>query len=254
MKATERKKARELRKKGFSIREIAQHLPSSKSSISRWVYDIVLTDKQIERLKTNQDKGRARAAQHPNSPKMKWGRIRNEIIEKSSVEMPDRLSKTELKILGAALYWAEGYNASRNYFLFSNSNPDMIRVMMFFLKECCNVPINKIKGRVNIHPHQDIKKAEKFWSNIAGIDRQNFNKPLLAVSKASKHKKDNLPMGTFNICICDVYLLSTIKGWIKGLTKGAVSSVGRASGLHSEGSQVRALYRPPFCFARQQSN
>ena len=245
MKVEERNRARQLRSKGWSLRAIAFEIKCSKSVVSKWISDIQLTEKQIEKLKDNQDRGRARAAQHPNSPKKKWERIRNEIIEQSSTEMPTTFSKTELKIIGAALYWAEGYNASRNYFLFTNSNPDMIKVMMHFLKECCNVPLNKIKGRVNIHPHLDIKKAEKFWLNVTGMHRCNLNKPLLAVSRASKHKKDTLPMGTFNIGICDVYLLSKVKGWIKGIAKGAASSVGRASGLHPEGSQVRALCCPP---------
>lgn len=246
MKSIERKKARHLRRQGRSLREIAHSIHCSKSSVSSWICDIPLSAKQIARLKSNQDKGRARAAQHPNSPKKKWERIRNEIIEKSSHEIPKTFSEIDLKIIGAALYWAEGYNATRNYFLFANSNPDMVTVMMAFLKKCCQIPVEKIKGRVNIHPHLDIKKAEKFWQQVTGIPKKNFNKPLLAVSKASKQKRDTLPMGTFNIGVCDVVLVSKIKGWIRGLTNGAVSSVGRASGLHPEGSQVRALYRPPL--------
>lgn len=244
MKEKEQKKARYLRKKGFSIRGIVYELKCSKSSVSRWVRNIPLTETQIKRLKSNQDRGRAKAAQHPNSPKQKWERIRNSIILKAEEEMPAAFSNLGLKILGTALYWAEGYNATRNIFLFSNSNPDMIKVMMRFLKEVCKVPIDKIKGRVNIHPHLDIRKAEGFWSEVTKIPKWNFNKPLLAISKASKQKKDSLPLGTFNIIICDVRVISKIKGWIKGLIKGAVGAVGSASDLHSEGSQVRALHRP----------
>ena len=226
MKAKKRKFARRLRQSGWSVRAIAKQVKCSKSSISKWVRDIPLTAKQIERLKSNQDKGRAKAAQHPNSPKQKWERIRNGIIEKAFQEIPPNFSNLDLKILGTALYWAEGYNAARNHFLFSNSNPEMIRVMMKFLKEVCQVPKEKIKGRINIHPHLNIKKAEKFWLRITKISKNNLNKPLLAVSKASKQKKDSLPLGTFNIIICDVVLASRIKGWIKGLTKWAVGAVG----------------------------
>jgi hypothetical protein len=226
MKIKERQQARSLRQQGLSLREIAKITNCSKSVVSYWIKDIPLTEKQIEQLKSNQDKGRARAAQHPNSSKQKWEKIRSGIMEKAAKDIPAVLSINELRIIGAALYWAEGYNASRSYFFFANSNPDMIKVMMRFLHECCQVPPEKIKCRVNIHPHLDIVKAEEYWMGISGIPKTNFNKPLLAVSRASKQKRDTLPMGTFNIGICDVALLSQVKGWIKGLISGADSSVG----------------------------
>lgn len=226
MKTRERKLAQKLRRAGWSLRAIAREIKCSKSSVSAWIRNIPLTTEQIERLKSNQDKGRAKAAQHPNSPKQKWERIRSGIIEESSQEIPSNFSNLDLKILGTALYWAEGYNASRSVFLFSNSNPKMIKVMMKFLREICRVPKEKIKGRINIHPHLNIKKAKKFWLGITGISKKNLNKPLLAVSKASKQKRDTLPLGTFNIIICDVILASRIKGWIKGLSEWAVGAAG----------------------------
>ena len=226
MKTKKKKLARKLRSDGWSLRAIASEIQCSKSSISRWTQDISLTDEQIKRLRSNQDKGRAKAANHPNSPKKKWEKIRNDIIETSSREISSNSTELNLKILGTALYWAEGYNAARNLFLFSNSNPQMIKIMMKFVREICRIPKDKIKGRVNIHPHLDIKKAETFWSELTKIPQINFNKPALAVSRASKQKKDSLPLGTFNIIICDVVLASRVKGWIKRIAQWADSSVG----------------------------
>jgi transposase-like protein len=226
MKEKQQKLARALRSKGVSLREISEKLGCSKSSISVWVRGMVLSPQQIACLRSNQDKGRAKAAQHPNSVKAKWESIRNNIIVQASQEIPSRLSNLNLKIAGTALYWAEGYNASRNVFAFSNSNPDIIKIMMFFLRTICHVPEHKIKGKLNIHPHLHVEKAEKFWSQVTGITTKNFNKPLLAVSKSSKRKRDTLPFGTFNIIVCDVRVVSKIKGWIEGLKIGASSSAG----------------------------
>ena len=226
MRAKERNKARELRKQGFSIREIAQKIKCAKSSVSKWVHDIALTAEQIKQLKSNQDKGRARAANHPNSPKSKWAKIREEIGSNSKKEIPLRCSLERLKLIGAALYWAEGYTASRNLFVFANCDPSMIRIMRRFLTEVCKVPQEKLRGRVNIHPHLNISSAQKYWSDISGIPIRQFHKPLLAVSKASQQKRKTLPYGTFRIVISDVVLFSRIKGWIEGLKNWAVSSVG----------------------------
>ena len=69
MRKIERKNARELRAQGLSLREIAERIECAKSSISEWVRDIQLTSTQIERLELKQDRARAKAANHPNSPK-----------------------------------------------------------------------------------------------------------------------------------------------------------------------------------------
>lgn len=226
MKAEERKSARRLREQGRSVREIAIEIKCSKGSISKWVRDIPLTSKQIARLKSNQDKGRAKAAQHPNSSKQKWERIRNEIIERSAKEIPAHFSGLDLKILGAALYWAEGYNAGRNLVVFANTDPNMIKLMMNFFRKICKTPESKFRGRVNIHPHLDINKAQRYWSKISNIPIKQFHKPLVAISRSSKGKKDNLPLGTFRVVISDVFLCSRIKGWTKGLSNWANRAVG----------------------------
>lgn len=229
MRDKERKQARLLRSRGLSLRAIATEIRCSKSLVSKWISDIKLTDAQIKKLKSNQDRGRARAAKHPNSSRQKWERIRNSIKDASSKEIPLKYSIDLLRIVGAALYWAEGYNASRAEIIFANTNPDMIRLMVLFFKSVCKIKNEKLRGKVAIHPHLDIKEAEKYWSKISGIPLRQFNKPLLALSRARKGKRDTLPMGTFSILFCDVYTCSKIKGWIEGLgnwTKRADSSVG----------------------------
>jgi transcriptional regulator with XRE-family HTH domain len=218
MKLQEITRARKLRTQGLSLREIAARTKYAKSSISGWIRDIVLTNKQISRLKSNQDKGRAKAANHPNSSRLRWAGIRQGIINSAKKEISLTHSLKTLKLIGAALYWAEGYTASRNLFVFANCNARMIQLMMHFLKRVCKVPIEKIKGRVNIHPSLDLKAADKYWSIVSGIPISKLYKPLLAVSKASKQKRKTLPYGTFRITICDVILCSKIKGWIEGLS------------------------------------
>ena len=230
MKAEERKLARELRKKGWSLRAISKHTGCSKASISNWIRDIPLTDEQIAGLKSNQDKGRAAAAKHPNGPKMKWARIRKDISDFAEREIPLRYSTFVLKMVGIALYWGEGSKAGNNTVGFSNSDPTMIRLMMRFFKDVCDVKDSKFRGGVQIHPHLDIKKAEIFWSQISGIPLKQFHKTNIAVSRASKHKRDTLPLGTFKIVVSDVRLQSTIKGWIEGMKRWsnirALSSAG----------------------------
>lgn len=226
MKAKEKKLARILRKDGLSVRAISKKLCCAKSSVSEWVRDIPLTETQIARLKSIQDRGRERAANHPNSSRAKWARIRQAEVNRAREELPFPASALALKYIGTSLYWAEGYTATRNLFVFANSDPAMIRLMKRFLVEICQVPNEKFRGRVNIHPHLDIDSAQKYWSRVSDIPLRKFHKPLLAVSKASKQKRKTLPRGTFRIVISDVFLCCRIQGWIEKLKNWAVSSVG----------------------------
>jgi transcriptional regulator with XRE-family HTH domain len=227
MRAIERKKARRLRARGLSLREIAERIHCAKSSISDWVHDIPLTPEQIDRLELKQDKARARAANHPNSPKQKWARIRQDLINSGAKEISAKYSFAILKLIGAALYWAEGYKASVNMISFSNSDPSMIALMMRFFRVVCKVPENKFRGIVHIYPHLSKGKAEKFWSGISGIPVRQFHKTQFSISRASKHKRDTLPLGTFGIVICDTRLFSRITGWIKGIERwGGLRALG----------------------------
>lgn len=92
MKAEERKLARRLRSKGWSLRAIASEVRCSKSVVSKWISDIQLTEKQIEKLKDNQDKGRAKAAKHPNSSRAKWEKIRNDLRAGAKQDIPKKYS------------------------------------------------------------------------------------------------------------------------------------------------------------------
>ena len=217
MKVKEIAQARKLRSQGLSLREIVAKTKYPKSSVSGWIRDICLTNEQIARLKTNQDKGRAKAANHPNSPKNVWANIRNSIITAAYKEIPGKYSAYVLKILGSSLYWAEGYKQTVNMVSFSNSDPSMIALMMRFFREICKVPKEKFRGAVHIHPHLDKDKSEQFWSRVSEIPISQFHKTQFGISRASKQKKDSLPLGTFCIVICDARLKSKIQGWINGI-------------------------------------
>lgn len=217
MRDRDRIETRKLRQSGYSIREICQHINCAKSSISNWVRDIPLTKIQKERFRSNQDKGRVKAANHPNSPKQVWSTIRRDIISSAIQEIPRTYSIDILKIIGSALYWAEGYKSTVNMVSFSNSDPRMIAIMMRFFREVCRVPEEKFRGAVHLHPHRNIDNAVLFWSRITGISIKQFHKTQTTVSRASKQKRDTLPVGTFKIIICDARLQSRIKGWIEGL-------------------------------------
>ncbi len=211
MKEVEKKLSIEYRKSGDSIKEIARKLKVSKASVSVWVRNVALTSQQKEKLfKKGHDQksiDRRRATRIANEENK-----RQVIIDRAKKDIK-KVSRDQLRVIGAMLYWAEGSKTRRSIVEFSNGDPIMIRVMMRFFREVCGVPEKKFRGYIHIHPHLNSKVSEKYWSQISQIPLSQFYKTYQQPNKSSQNKKESLPYGTFGIYVCNTELFLRIRGW-----------------------------------------
>lgn len=220
MKKKEKDLAHIMRKEGKSIGNIAQKIGVSKSSVSLWVRDVVLTEKQRKTLNSNGfsvDAIEKRRISRIENTKKHHNKIFN--LAKKDV---NNLSQRDLWLIGTALYWGEGGKTVKSLVRLSNSDPIVIQIMMRFFKEVCSVPSAKFRGHVHTFSHLNTQIAEKYWSRISGIPQKRFFKTYAKPSKASLHKKDSLPYGTFQIYVCDTELFLTIMGWIEGVHESII--------------------------------
>lgn len=191
--------------------EIAQRLDVSKGSVSLWVGKIQLTSTQKKTLSL---KGHTKeAVENRRTSRLENEKVKRQIIIDTAQKEIRVLDKKELWLIGVMLYWAEGGKTNRGLVRFSNSDPEMIKIMMAFFRRICKVLESKFRGYIHIHPHLDYKKAERYWSSITNIPRKQFFKTYRKMNIASKHKRDNLPLGTFDIYICSTELFLKIFGW-----------------------------------------
>ncbi|MBI3888282.1 hypothetical protein HY311_00625 [Candidatus Nomurabacteria bacterium] len=213
MKLVEKEEARALRKKGYSMNQIVEKTSFTKSSVSLWVRDIVLTKAQKKKISK---RGRSMASVE----KRRINRLFNEnekrqiIIDNAKKDFT-KISLDELKIIGIILYLGEGGKTSRGMVRLANSDPAVIKIMMRFFREICGVLDNKFRASIHTFAHADIEKTEKYWSEISRIPRKQFFKTYIKPSSASLQKRNTLPFGTFDIYVCDTKLFLTIMGWIE---------------------------------------
>ena len=220
MKPKEKNLALNLRKQGWSMNEIKDKLRVSKSSISLWVRNIKLTDDQKRALS---QKGLTKESiERRRATRLSRENARRQIIVDAAREEIDTLSELELKLIGVALYWAEGGKTNRGSVQLSNGDPRIIRLMMKFFKKICKVPKEKFRAHIHIHPHLNIKKAENYWSSISSIPLNQFYKTYSKPNKASQNKKDSLPFGTFDIYVHSTELFLKIKGWTEGIYQHSI--------------------------------
>lgn len=186
-KSQERLSAREMRQKGESIREIAKKLDISKSSISLWCRDIVLSEEQVKKL-VKKDivggiKGRIKA--------WEWHRVekrnRVERFHQIGYKQVERINKNELFLLGLALYWSEG-SKNDGRVLLTNSDPDMIKLYIVWINKYFGIKSHQITCRVTINElHKDRREEiEKYWVSVVGLPITQFTKTTMIHSKLTK--------------------------------------------------------------------
>jgi len=206
----------QLRKKGLSYNEILKQVPVAKSSIGLWCKNVKLNAQQRKKLLNKKLEGARKGS-------IKISQIKKEQKEKKIQRIKQEVNKEfqtptsyEIKLIGAMLYWGEGSKSRGVGVNISNSDPKLIKFMIYWLKEICKVPPEKIKARLNIHADQNDNKIKKYWSNITGIPLDSFGKSYIK-PEGTGHRKNILHNGVIRIGIGDENLRHRIMTWIKTL-------------------------------------
>lgn len=213
-------KARKLRKSGLSIKNIAKSLDVSVGSVSTWVRDIALTKAQFEVLEAHsRDPHYGNRLKYINKVKRETNRRTNK-LEKEGVKDVGRLSKRELFLVGAALYWGEGFKKDSQVGL-ANSDPTVIKLFLRWLYECFDYKADDIIPRLTLNvSHRDrIDEITRFWAEAVDIPIDSFRKPFFQNFKWKKiYENPNNYHGVLRIKVRRSRdFLRKILGYIEGL-------------------------------------
>lgn len=206
-----KKKAMQMRRRGLSYGEIRKELKVAKSTLSFWLRDIPLSEK--DKLRLYHARIRTMVS-GPNSNSARRAREVESIIQVASREIPHPISSDAYLLLGAALYWAEGTKSGA--ISISNSDPVLIVFMVKWFSDIFNVSPKLFKAWLNIYPQQNDTDLKKFWSSLTGIPVSQFGKSF--VKPLSKGvKKNNLYYGTIKVRVPkSTDSKHRIYGWLQG--------------------------------------
>jgi hypothetical protein len=201
LKTQERKRARRLRaERGYSIKQIAALLNVSRSSVSLWVRDIELTEEQHEAL-------RARNPIYNQQVAARGGTSERRRTERRMYQEAGRAVARRgdpRHAMGCMLYWAEG-TKNRNQIGFSNSDPEMVRMFVNFLRAYFPLDDDNIRLTCNLFADHLERQhdIENFWLDVAQLPRSSLCQSIVNVySKYSAKKRRNkLPYGTCKIVV-----------------------------------------------------
>lgn len=211
-------KAQELRRRGFSYREILLHVKVSKDTLSKWCKNIELTEDQKKRLLENKIFGQRKGSIIAADNKRKARVLRTQTIFKDALRDLGKLSRRDRFMTGIALYAGEG-DKTDGKGGFANTDPLLIKFMIDWFREFCGISTSRFRGSIWLHEGLDEKRAKEYWSKLTGIPINQFYKTYIAISKinSKKIRKNIHEHGVFAIKFNDSDKQRRIIGWISAL-------------------------------------
>jgi predicted transcriptional regulator len=210
MKRETREQARLLRQQGHSIKEIAEALQVSRSSVSLWVRDVELTQDQIQALKERQQLW---GAQNAGASRNRT----NATEQRQHFQQQGRdqaATASALHTMGCMLYWAEGAK-SRNGLNFVNADPNMLELFIRFLRE--ELAVNDDEMVLYIHSHSqdalEIDRITHYWLTLLHLPPTALRKVLFKAG--SQARRNNLPNGVCSLRVYRTDLVQHIFGAIQ---------------------------------------
>ena len=146
---TDKQKAIKLRQSGKSYNQITKLLGIPKSTLSTWLKDLPLTSEASAKIISQGNFIAIKKLIKRNKQQSEIAKARHKDIKNKAKNEAVKFLKDPLFIAGISLYWAEGYKKGWNKsnwksIDFTNSDPDMIKLMMNFFKKFLKINKNVI--------------------------------------------------------------------------------------------------------------
>jgi len=185
-----KEKAIELRKQGYSIKEVAKILGIAKATSSGWLKNIFLQSTAVKRLQQRRIYGQEKARQIALRKREK---IESKLIDNARKIIAKIPKNSDIyTLIAALLFWTEGSKDLNVCLRFTNSDPKMVKLFITSLKESQNFAWHKLKAKLHLHSYHDSATQIKYWSEITGIPAENFLRPYLKPNTAIR-KRNNYP-------------------------------------------------------------
>jgi len=197
----DRGRAIELRLRGMSYSQIKRIIPAGKGTLNYWLKNYQLTDEQKKKLYGRRDLWIEKFREVMKAKREeKLKKIYT--MQKSYV---GRINKRDLAMMGTGLYWGEGQKGGSSVSV-SNTDPEVMKFCLLWLEKCFGVNRKSEKMRIYTHFYSDmdVEKETDFWRRTLGVNKPQFAKPYIKLSKRSDLDYKSFGHGTCRIQLSNV--------------------------------------------------
>jgi predicted transcriptional regulator len=189
MKQIKKQEAFNLRKSGYSLREISKMLNISQSTASVWLRGLRLPPSAIKELARKTENGRRQASIARRDETRKA--LASAATLAQETKKRAKYDRADLKIMCAMIYRCEGSKTMNDSALvFTNSDPELISFFLRLFRKTFKVNEERFRVLVHLHDYHDQETQLRFWSKVTNIQRSQFLRPYKK-SNTGKHKRSN---------------------------------------------------------------
>ncbi len=147
--------------KKLSSKAISLEFNCSESKVNYWIQKYGIKKRSISEA--------VYLKQNPNGDPFKQQRIIT-------------LSDAFIYGLGLGLFWGEGNKKNPTSVRLGNSDPDLIKVFLYFLEERLHINRSRLKFGLQIFSDMDSQKVERYWRKHLNLNRDQFYKTVITIS------------------------------------------------------------------------
>lgn len=193
MKLFLKPKAINLRKRGYSLSDIAGRLKIGESTASLWCRGIALTLDQEKALEVRTNRKLQKFFTLVAEQKKIREKQKERLIRYSQRKV-GKLSERDRFIAGVALYWAEGFkHEAEKRIGFCNSEPEMMKFEIEFLEKCFGVLKSELSPRLTLNEafKDRTEQIQNYWAEYLEIPPEQFTRPFYQKVKQIKVYNDS---------------------------------------------------------------
>jgi transcriptional regulator with XRE-family HTH domain len=213
MKSAQRERAIELRlthKLGYKA--IAEQVKVSKSTLSRWLEDLPLSEERILELRREAwSVGEAKRERFRQTMRAKRDERDRQTYLRQKKKLA-RISEQSMFIAGLMLYAAEGDKKSKADIAFTNTDPALILFFARWIVRFLGFPKDKLRIQLHLYENMNVKAEELFWIHELGMSqKQLWKSQVRTLRPKSFSYRDTSRHGTCKLYIGSVPKKAEIK-------------------------------------------
>jgi hypothetical protein len=227
-KTEDQKKARSMRKRGYSVKEIAKTLNVSVSSASTWVRETKITREGKRRLEERRDLSKFETGHLRNAEWVKGcAAKRLRWREEGKVAA---IKGDPLHVMACSLYWGEG-SKSKTDACICNSDVHVLKIFLDFLRIYFEIGEEGVSFK--IFSYTDVKSEKEiieYWVKSLGLDKSKMRKSCFNPGKYESKGKSvkTFAKSAYGTCYlrinCSTRVVQHIYGALEFYVKSPVFS------------------------------
>lgn len=168
---------------GLTIDALSKKYALPRTTVWHYVHDVILPEKLKRELRSRRGGSQKRSL-------AQW----SEAKERAEAILSELDVPSAWPILFAALYWAEG--TKRTGFVFTNTDADMIRVVVRILRTHLDIQNEDLQILVRTCEPMKPNVCKKYWANVIGVSTA-----LIHINHNDLHNKSKTQFGMCRITL-----------------------------------------------------